>query len=291
VEILCNQIYRERGFDSNPWSRKVQFKRNVLDRNVEYDENSSFSVCYHVTLADNYIPKRILAIAEHPDVCEMVVNGATMQWQKTPSELDHHFGCADISDYVCQGENTIEIRVKCFHVLMELDAIYLQGDFSVNEVDGRWVLDKPMMLHYGSWKEQGLPFYPYAVEYAYDAFLNHKPEKAMLDAGEYRASVISVSVNGQSAGLLHCDGIRPMDISDYLSEGNNQITLRICGTFKNLMGPHFVKARGTAWPAMWQESPEFMPDASEYDLLDYGLMEQPKLYIIETNAEAKEVFA
>jgi hypothetical protein len=174
---------------------------------------------------------------------------------------------------------------------MELDAIYLQGDFSVNEVDGRWVLDKPMMLHYGSWKEQGLPFYPYAVEYAYDAFLNHKPEKAMLDAGEYRASVISVSVNGQSAGLLHCDGIRPMDISDYLSEGNNQITLRICGTFKNLMGPHFVKARGTAWPAMWQESPEFMPDASEYDLLDYGLMEQPKLYIIETNAEAKEVFA
>jgi hypothetical protein len=291
VEILCNQIYRERGFDSNPWSRKVQFKRNVLDRNVEYDENSSFSVCYHVTLADNYIPKRILVIAEHPDLCEMVVNGATVQWKKTPSELDHHFGCADISYHVHQGENTIEIRVRCFNVLMELDAIYLQGDFSVNEVDGRWVLDKPMMLHYGSWKEQGLPFYPYAVEYAYDAFLNHKPEKAMLDAGEYRASVISVSVNGQSAGLLHCDGIRPMDISDYLSEGNNQITLRICGTFKNLMGPHFVKARGTAWPAMWQESPEFMPDASEYDLLDYGLMEQPKLYIIETNAEAKEVFA
>ena len=78
-----------------------------------------------------------------------------------------------------------------------------------------------------------------------------------------------------------------MDIADFLTAGKNQIQLRVCGTFKNLMGPHFVKARGTAWPAMWQESPEFMPEATEYDFLDYGLMEQPKLCIIETNAEAK----
>lgn len=69
-----------------------------------------------------------------------------------------------------------------------------------------------------------------------------------------------------------------MDISDYLSVGNNQILFCVCGTFKNLMGPHFVQARGTAWPAMLQESPAFMPCATEYDLIDYGLMAQPTLY-------------
>jgi hypothetical protein len=149
---------------------------------------------------------------------------------------------------------------------MEVDAIYLKGDFSVHEMDGRWVLDQPTTLQYGSWKNQGLPFYPYAVNYEYEVMFTFKPEKAMLDIGEYGASVISVTINGQSAGLLHCDGIKAMDIADYLTVGKNQILLRVCGTFKNLMGPHFVKARGTAWPAMWQESPEFMPEATEYDL-------------------------
>lgn len=216
------------------------------------------------------------------------MNGVAAEWQESPSELDHHFGCADIRTYLIPGENTIEILAKRFDVLLEVDSVYLQGDFSVNEIEGRWVLDKPTELQYGSWKEQGLPFYPYAVNYAYKVHLEHKPEKAMLDIGQYEASVISVSVNGQSAGLLHCDGIRAMDISDYLSVGNNQIVFRVCGTFKNLMGPHFAQARGTAWPAMWQESPEYMPDATEYDLMDYGLMVKPTLCINKANTKAKE---
>jgi hypothetical protein len=171
---------------------------------------------------------------------------------------------------------------------MEVDAIYLKGDFSVHEMDGRWVLEQPTTLQYGSWKNQGLPFYPYAVNYEYEVMFTFKPEKAMLDIGEYGASVISVTINGQSAGLLHCDGIKAMDIADYLTVGKNQILLRVCGTFKNLMGPHFVKARGTAWPAMWQESPEFMPNATEYDLIEYGLMAQPTLYIKEFNTATEE---
>ena len=283
VESLCNQIYRERGFDSNPWSRKVQFKRNVLDRNAEYDEKSGFFVFYHFTLADQFVPQRLFAVAEHPELCETVVNGTAVAWEAIPSELDHHFGCADIRASVRPGENTIEIRVKRFDVRMEVDAIYLQGDFSVNEIDGHWVIDEPRVLQYGSWKEQGLPFYPYAVNYTYEVTLAHKPEEALLDIDEYGAAVISVFVNGQSAGLLHCDGIRAMDISRYLSTGKNQIEFRVCGTFKNLMGPHFVKVRGTAWPAMWQESPEFMPNATEYDLIDYGLMMQPTLCIAKSN--------
>lgn len=218
----------------------------------------------------------------------MLVNGVVAEWKESLSELDYHFGCADIKTHVVPGENTIEIRVTRFDVLMEVDAIYLQGDFSVNEIEGRWVLDKPTALQYGSWKNQGLPFYPYAVNYVYDVILDHKPKNAMLDVGEYGASVISVSINGQSAGLLHCDGIRAMDISDFLSVGNNQIIFRVCGTFKNLMGPHFVQARGTAWPAMWQESPEFMPNATEYDLIEYGLMAQPTLCIKKSNTAAEE---
>jgi hypothetical protein len=39
---------------------------------------------------------------------------------------------------------------------------------------------------------------------------------------------------------------------------------------------------------MWQESPEFMPNATEYDLIEYGLMAQPTLYIKEFNTATEE---
>ena len=166
-----------------------------------------------------------------------------------------------------------------FHVLMELDAIYLQGDFSVRERDGKWILSSPELLQYGPWNAQGLPFYPYAVQYAYEVALEHKPETAKLDVTDYHASVVSVAVNDKNAGLLHLDGMREKDIAKFLVEGTNHISLRVCGTFKNLMGPHFVKARGTAWPAMWKESPEHPPAAAQYDLMTYGIQSPPLLRI------------
>lgn len=141
VELLCNQIYKERGFESNPWSRKVQFRRSVLDRNANYGAESGFSVFYHFKLADHFTPEKIFAIAEHPELCRMVVNGAEVEWQDKPSDLDHHFGCADIRAYVVPGENTVEILAERFDVLFEVDTIYLQGDFSVKEKNGQWILD------------------------------------------------------------------------------------------------------------------------------------------------------
>lgn len=279
VEILCDQIFRERGFESNPWSRKVQFKRNVLNRNSEFDESSGFTAIYHFTLDDGFVPGRLFAVAEHPELCAIRINGKNISWLPEKSYLDHHFGMSNIQQCVVPGQNTVEIVVNKFNVLMELDAIYLQGDFSVKEKDGVWILSNPEPLNYGSWKDQGLPFYPYAVEYIYEISLERKPETAKLDVADYHASVISVTVNGQNAGLLHMDGIYEKDISVFLTEGINCISIRVCGTFKNLMGPHFVTARGTAWPTMWKESPKHTPDAERYDLMAYGLGSQPRLRI------------
>lgn len=279
VEILCDQIFRECGFESNPWSRKVQFKRNVVDRNSVFDESSGFTAAYHFTVDENFVADRMLAIAEHPELCMLRVNGEDVSWLSERNSLDHHLGTADIRRYVLPGENLLEVVVPRFHVLMELDAIYLQGDFSVRERDGKWILSSPEPLQYGPWNAQGLPFYPYAVQYAYEVALEHKPETAKLDVTDYHASVVSVAVNDKNAGLLHLDGMREKDIAKFLVEGTNHISLRVCGTFKNLMGPHFVKARGTAWPAMWKESPEHPPAAAQYDLMTYGIQSPPLLRI------------
>ena len=137
MKTLCDKIFRERGFDSNPWDNKVQFRRNIVDRDADYDEKSGFTAVYHFTVADHFIPKNISAVAEHPEYCHLRVNGKEVSWIMGETYLDYHFGVADISRCIKAGENKVEVIVDVFHVVMELDAIYIKGEFSVIEKDGK----------------------------------------------------------------------------------------------------------------------------------------------------------
>lgn len=279
VKTLCDKIFRERGFDSNPWDNKVQFRRNIVDRDADYDEKSGFTAVYHFTVADHFIPKNISAVAEHPEYCHLRVNGKEVSWIMGETYLDYHFGVADISRCIKAGENKVEVIVDVFHVVMELDAIYIKGEFSVIEKDGKWILSQPQAITYGAWKNQGLTFYPYAVQYEYEVKMDTVPKATELDLGSYEATAVSMNINGYYAGLLHADGKRAADITSCLQAGVNKITIRVCGSYKNLLGPHFVNERGSAWPVMWKESPEHEPQAGMYDLLDFGLEEHPALTI------------
>ena len=89
-------------------------------------------------------------------------------------------------------------------------------------------------------------------------------------------------MNGEYAGLIHGDGSRPKDIADRLCGGKNTIEIRVSGSLKNLLGPHFMKnpVRGSAWPSMWKDAPTFTaPRPEGYDLLAYGLTVAPTLII------------
>jgi hypothetical protein len=57
--------------------------------------------------------------------------------------------------------------------------------------------------------------------------------------------------------------------------GEHKIVVLICGSFKNLLGPHHDpdRPRLIAWPGNWREAPAYGPPAAEaYDFIDYGLM-------------------
>lgn len=157
-------------------------------------------------------------------------------------------------------------------MLLEVETVYLKGDFSVENRNGKWVICAPEVLTYGSWKEHGAPFYPGAALYSYDLSLDKKPAAAEIDLSYCGATALSLEVNGRYAGLIHADGKRAKDISEYLKEGDNSLKIRLSGSFKNLLGPHFVRARGWAGPGLWRAYPEHAPAAEEYDLLDYGLL-------------------
>lgn len=138
--------------------------------------------------------------------------------------LDYHFGVADISRCIKAGENKVEVIVDVFHVVMELDAIYIKGEFSVIEKDGKWILSQPQAITYGAWKNQGLTFYPYAVQYEYEVKMDTVPKATELDLGSYEATAVSMNINGYYAGLLHADGKRAADITSILRQNT---TLRM----------------------------------------------------------------
>ena len=190
-----------------------------------------------------------------------------------------------------------------FDVRMEVEAVYLRGDFSVVEIDQRWVLSAPLPeLSVGadigglpalvpqqapeskglmlSWRDLGLPFYPHAVEYSYTAHLDSVPVAATIDVPAYEATALSVVVNGHEI-LLHVNGRVAHDITAFLRVGVNDIRVRVCGSMKNLLGPHFPETavRKSAWPDMWRQGPLHQPAAASYDLLAYGLYETPLLTV------------
>jgi hypothetical protein len=74
---------------------------------------------------------------------------------------------------------------------------------------------------------------------------------------------------------LQTTGWQPYVCEAPVTPGPHASGLRIVATPRNLFGPfhNSTKPRMIAWPAAWSDFPEHQPSGSQYDLLDYGLME------------------
>jgi len=93
--------------------------------------------------------------------------------------------------------------------------------------------------------------------------------------------VAELVVNKQRAALLLND-LEKTDISSLVTDGENTLSLIVCGSLRNLLGPHHdAKATGSTWPAMFWKSPATgQPPGNQYFTLDYGLMEPFELNIL-----------
>jgi len=82
--------------------------------------------------------------------------------------------------------------------------------------------------------QSGFPFYagemPLTFSYAYSKGL---PTVLNLDG---RFATAEVMVNGVAVGTMLFK--TTMDLADYLQEGENTITVTLCNSMRNAMGPH-----------------------------------------------------
>lgn len=275
-----NGIFAKRGFRGNPWVDGPQFRSQWLDKNPSYGPESGFEVIYNFTVKDGALPSEMYAVVERPEIMNVRVNGTELKWNGETHYLDYKMGKFDISNYVKEGNNEIVLWANKFDVREEIEALIIEGEFGVEVENDRFVIaKKPEMFTNGSWCEQGYKFYPNAFVYKYKADLNEKPETVKLVMQSYSATAISARVNGKYAGIVGKDGDEYIDISDYVQKGENDIELRVCGSFRSLYGPHFnyIDQTVAAGEDFLKYARGRVNYASEYQLPDYGIFEMPKL--------------
>ncbi|MFE5321565.1 glycosyl hydrolase [Paenibacillus sp. NPDC056579] len=278
--------YEYHGFPTNPWDNAVQFKQRLLDRESSFDEKTGFAVQYRFRLGSEGIPSEIGLIVERPELYVISVNGVKVDLHPGTSWLDHHMGQGSIREAVREGENVILLEAKPFSIFMEIEAVYLTGDFSATDCGGEWVIGKHRRLPVvGSWKEQGYPFYGSAFVYHKQVRVPDNASEVWVALPDWRGTITSVQVNGEYAGMIGFDCEESLNITEFAQPGEIiEIAVRVSGSFKNLMGPHFdpSKPRNIAWPGNWKSSPMFgPPPAEEFDLIEYGLFAEFDLEVSE----------
>lgn len=274
-------LFRHRGFEDNPWDNAIQYRRRVLDRD-NFGEGSGFTIAYHFHI-DGELPDEPLdLVAERAGDYELQVNGHPVAWTPGAGWLDHHNGAANIRPYLRQGRNTATLTAKRFHVLLEVEPVYLRGSFAVRAAEGTWALGPVQPVGWGSWVPQGYPFYPGAFLYRCKVEVPASTRAVWAELPiEIESTACTLYIDGQRIGLIGLDdgGIR--DVTAFMSPGSHEVALRVCGGYKNMLGPHHdpARERRSAWPGMWKKAPKSgRPAAEQYDLIAYGANSAMRFY-------------
>jgi hypothetical protein len=225
------------------------------------------SFAFHVTQA----PSRCLLAIERPEDFKITVNGKPA----APPQgywVDEGIRTIDISSVVQAGDNEVLLDFN-YRPDMELEDLYLVGDFGVRSRDGKppapgnMTLVEPVArLKTGSWVGQGLDFYGGSVRYK-------------LTVEKPASGGVRISLPGAAATMvvIHAGGrqfVLPWappaaGITDALKDGPNEVLVEVIGGRKNILGPMHVP-----W-LPWTGPGEFEPDNPkwqlDYQLTDHGL--------------------
>lgn len=272
----ANTVYNLHDFPGgNPWNTSVQYKRRTLDR--DHFTDGGFKTEYRFTVHDAFDYSGMRLVVERPELFVVKINGTAIT--PLPGEwwLDQSFGVYSIGEYVKKGVNTVEVNIEPMSVFAEIEPIYITGNFSVVPETKGWSISAPVEhLTLGSWKAQKQPFYSWDMQYSKSYDIKDLTGAYLVKLGEWKGTVAEVYVNGVKAGIIGFDPYT-LNVTPYLKEGANRIDVQVIGSLKNLLGPHYRNpAPGLASPWHWKNIHEPIAGV-EYQLLDYGLMEDFEL--------------
>ncbi len=265
------KIWEAHGYKENPWVSSVQWKTDLVDADT-FADGTGFEARYPFQVDEGVDIASLRAVVERPDLWQVEINGQRVQASPGKWAIDKTFGLFEIGKHVKPGHNEIAVIRHPMSIFAELEPVTIMGNFDLQSQPHGWKLTKQTPMHIGSWKDQGLPFYPYDVAYAKMVKLP-KCNRVVVRLGKWQGTVAEVRVNGRPAGII---GWQPyeLDITSLTKAGSNKIEVIVTGSFKNLLGPHHnVTRRGIVTPWSFKSAPAPQGVGLDYDLLDYGLLE------------------
>ncbi|GIU72946.1 MAG: hypothetical protein KatS3mg004_0033 [Bryobacteraceae bacterium] len=267
------RVWQWHGFERPAWDNAVQFRRNVLDR--KFGEGSGFRATFRFDV-QGAPPKGMRLAVESPELYQVTVNGNRVDFSAAERWMDPHIQAAPIDTFVKSGTNEVVIAGAPFDPRMELENIYILGSFALTSAEKGFQIGPAKALTFGSWRQQGRPFYSWSVTYSAKIRVPAGHSRLRVSLREWSGAAAEILVNGQAPGWI---GWPPYETDVPVKPGATTVEVRVHGTPRNLFGPfhHPQKIRFRAWPNAWAEFPEHQPAGKDYDLLDYGLMAAPVL--------------
>lgn len=271
-------LFNENGVEmGNPWQHKIQYKKTYLELDSQFKADSWFKVSYHFNINQNLnaeAMKSIRAVVERPELWQVSINGKAIEKTARAYWIDKDFPVFAVGQFLNPGKNTLTIAAPRMNILAEVMPIYLLGDFLVKPANQGFEIADGNISTFGSWGEVGLPFYSQKVAYSENFTLTKtSAAKYKVKLNKWNGSLAEVWVNGVSAGVIAWLP-NELDVTSMLNDGSNEITVKVIGSLKNTFG--FFYKENKDWifgPHSWNDAPAKMPSASEYFLMDYGLME------------------
>jgi hypothetical protein len=203
---------------------------------------------------------------------ELIINGQPIAIGGRPARLDRSFFATDISNLLRIGENRIEMKLyyyqreevyyalfgevsetlrNCLVLDTEIENLYLFGSFALDTKKAlfephsnqsfRYQSDAPLALirpkdriDLTNIVAEGYPFYCGKVSCAIPFFYRKGDPTLLRLSGRYATAEITVN-NTHAATLLLSEYT---DLTPFLKEGENTISITLCNNYRNLMGPH-----------------------------------------------------
>ncbi|AGN70731.1 glycosyl hydrolase [Paenibacillus caseinilyticus] len=217
-------------------------------------------------------------VVESAGEYELGLNGNPVPGVPDGWFLDRSFDRVPLSG-LRAGRNELVLSCR-YHQRMEVEDLYLTGDFGVDE--GRRITREPEKLQLGDWCLQGYPHYAGSMVYRFTVDGGLTPGgPAWLELGSFQAVTAEVRINRETAGHVPWRAANRLDISGRLRQGENLIEVEVMGSPRNLLGP-FHHTSGdpsiTSWSSFRKEGGDYSP---AYRLRPYGLFGGIRLYRVQ----------
>ena len=261
---MCDYYFDGQLQEKNAYVLDIGEKANALMRKIKIRQD------YFVNI--EFIPDTLYLVCETPEIFDIFVNETKIEKNINGFFRDKSFKKIEITKYVKMGKNKISFvcdfsqteetyehlkKARMFESEknkvsydMEIEAVYLVGNFSV-KTDGKWeTLDKNAKRYMGNFviskppeklkiqdiQMQGYPFF--AGEITLSGKINIKGEKPVLKLNRCGINAVRIEINGKTKTMLWSDYL---PLKNFGACGETEIKVTLINNLRNLLGPHHMK--------------------------------------------------